>query len=80
MTDDRQWYHAVVVAQKSGRKVTCSTANGSPAEDAAHDCTARRGDHALRTSSRLVVLNFVAKERQQAEHRARHAEHSANVR
>jgi hypothetical protein len=37
MTDDRQWNHAVVVAQKSGRQVTCSTANGSSVEDAARD-------------------------------------------
>jgi hypothetical protein len=37
MTDDRQWNHAVVVAQKSGRQVTCSTANGPSAEDAARD-------------------------------------------
>jgi hypothetical protein len=37
MTDDRQWNHAVVVAQKSGRQVTCSTANGSSAQDAARD-------------------------------------------
>jgi hypothetical protein len=35
MIDDRQWNHAVVVAQKSGRQVRCSTANGSSAEDAA---------------------------------------------
>ncbi len=37
MTDDRQWNHAVVVAQKSGRQVTYSTANGSSTEDAARD-------------------------------------------
>jgi len=37
MTDDRQWNRAVVVAQKSGRRVTCSRANGSSAEDAARD-------------------------------------------
>ncbi len=37
MTDDRQWNHAIVVAQKSGRRVRCSTANGSSAEDAARD-------------------------------------------
>jgi hypothetical protein len=37
MTDDRQWNHAVVVAQKSGRQLTCSTANGPSAEDAARD-------------------------------------------
>jgi hypothetical protein len=38
MTDNRQWNRAVVVAQKSGRQVTCSTENGSSAEDAARDC------------------------------------------
>jgi len=37
MTDDRQWNHAVVVAQKSGRRVSCSTAYGLSAEDAARD-------------------------------------------
>jgi hypothetical protein len=37
MTDDRQWNHAVVGAQKSGRRVRCSTVNGSSAEDAARD-------------------------------------------
>jgi hypothetical protein len=37
ITDDRAWNHAVVVAQKSGRLVTCSTANGVSAEDAARD-------------------------------------------
>ena len=37
MTDDRQWNHAVVVAQKSGRRVRCSTAYGLSAEDAARD-------------------------------------------
>ena len=37
MTDDRQWNRAVVVAQKSWRQVTCSTANGSSTEDAARD-------------------------------------------
>ena len=37
MTDDREWNHAVVLAQKSGRRVTCSTANGSSAGDAARD-------------------------------------------
>jgi len=37
MTDDRPWNHAVVVAQKSGRRVRCSTASGSSAEDAARD-------------------------------------------
>jgi hypothetical protein len=37
MTDDRQWNHAVVAAQKLGRRVRCSTANGSSVEDAARD-------------------------------------------
>ena len=37
MTDDRQWNHAVVAAQKSGRRVRCSTASGSSAEDATRD-------------------------------------------
>lgn len=37
MTDDRQWNHAVVVAQKSGRRVRCSTASGSSADDVARD-------------------------------------------
>jgi hypothetical protein len=37
MTDDRQWNHAVVVAQKSGRRVISSMANGSSAEDVARD-------------------------------------------
>ena len=37
MTDDRPWNHAVVVAQKSGRRVRCTPANGSSAEDAARD-------------------------------------------
>jgi hypothetical protein len=37
MTDDRQWNHAVVAAQRSGRRVGCSEANGSSAEDAARD-------------------------------------------
>jgi hypothetical protein len=37
MTDDRQWNRAVVMAQKSGRQVRCSTANASSAEDAARD-------------------------------------------
>jgi hypothetical protein len=37
MTDDRQWNHAVVAAQKKGRRVTCSTATGSSAEDAARN-------------------------------------------
>jgi hypothetical protein len=37
MADDREWNHAVVLAQKSGRRVICSTANGSSAEDAARD-------------------------------------------
>jgi len=37
MNDDRPWNHAVVAAQKSGRRVRCATANGSSAEDAARD-------------------------------------------
>jgi hypothetical protein len=37
MTDDRLWNQAVVVAQKSGRQVRCSTASGSSAEDAARN-------------------------------------------
>jgi hypothetical protein len=37
MTDDREWNHAIVAAQKSGRRVRCSPANGSSAEDAARD-------------------------------------------
>ena len=37
MTDDRLWNHAVVVAQKSGRQVRCSTASGSSAEDTARN-------------------------------------------
>ncbi|MFZ3234095.1 MAG: hypothetical protein WA417_03750 [Stellaceae bacterium] len=37
MTDDRQWNHAVVAAQKTGRRVRCSTANGPSAEAAARD-------------------------------------------
>ena len=37
MTDDRQWNRAVVMAQKSGRRVRCSTADGPSAEDAARD-------------------------------------------
>lgn len=37
MSDDRQWNHAIVVAQKSGRRVRCSTASWSSAEDAARD-------------------------------------------
>ena len=37
MTDDRQWNHAVVAAQKSGRRVRCAPANGSSAQDAARD-------------------------------------------
>lgn len=37
MTDDRQWNHAVVVAQKSGRQVRSSMANGSSPEDVARD-------------------------------------------
>ena len=35
MTDDRQWNHAVVIAQKAGRHVRCSTASGFSAEDTA---------------------------------------------
>jgi hypothetical protein len=37
MTDDRPWNRAVVVAQKSGRRVRCFAASGSSAEDAARD-------------------------------------------
>jgi len=37
MTDDRQWNHAVVVAQKSGRQVRSTMANGSSAENVARD-------------------------------------------
>ncbi len=37
MTDDRQWNHAVVLAQKSGRQVRCSPASGSSAEDTARN-------------------------------------------
>ena len=37
MTDDRQWNRAVVTAQKSGRRVRCSTANGPSVEDTARD-------------------------------------------
>jgi hypothetical protein len=32
MTDDRLWNHAVVVAQKLGRQVRCSTGSGFSAE------------------------------------------------
>ena len=35
MTDDRLWNHAVVVAQKLGRQVRCSTGSGFSAEDTA---------------------------------------------
>lgn len=46
MTDDRQWNHAVVVAQKSGRRVRCSTANGlsaeAPRETGGNDIRRRR--------------------------------------
>lgn len=37
MTDDSQWNHAVVVAQKSGRQVRCATATGVSAEHIARD-------------------------------------------
>ena len=37
MTDDRLWNHAVVVAQKAGRQVRCSPANGLSAGDTARD-------------------------------------------
>ena len=37
MTDDRHWYHSVVVAQKAGRQVRCLTASGFSAEDAARN-------------------------------------------
>ena len=37
MTDDRLWNRAVVVAQKLGRQVRCSTVSGSSAEDSARN-------------------------------------------
>ena len=37
MTDDRLWNHAVVVAQKLGRQVRCSTASEFAAEDTARN-------------------------------------------
>jgi hypothetical protein len=37
MTDDRVWNHAVVIAQKLGRRVSCSTASGFSAEDTARN-------------------------------------------
>jgi hypothetical protein len=37
MTDDRLWNHAVVVAQKLGRRASCSTASGFSAEDTARN-------------------------------------------
>jgi hypothetical protein len=37
MTDDRPWNHAVVVAQKLGRRVRCSAASGFSAEDTARN-------------------------------------------
>lgn len=37
MIDDRQWNHAVVAAQRTGRRVRCSTVSGPSAEDAARD-------------------------------------------
>jgi hypothetical protein len=37
MTDDRLWNHAVVVAQKLGRHIRCSTASGFSAEDTARN-------------------------------------------
>jgi hypothetical protein len=37
MSDDRQWNHAVVLAQKLGRQVRRFTANGSSPEEAARD-------------------------------------------
>ena len=37
MTDDRLWNQAVVVAQKLGRRVSCSTASGFSAEDTARN-------------------------------------------
>jgi hypothetical protein len=33
MTGDRVWNHAVVIAQKLGLRVSCSTASGFSAED-----------------------------------------------
>ena len=41
MTDDRLWNHAVVVAQKSGRQVRCSEANGFSAADAGRNWVQR---------------------------------------
>jgi hypothetical protein len=37
MTDDTLWNHAVVVAQKLGRQVRCSTASEFSAEDTARN-------------------------------------------
>jgi hypothetical protein len=37
MTDDRLWNHAFVIAQKLGRRVSCSTASGFSAEDTARN-------------------------------------------
>jgi hypothetical protein len=37
MTDDRQWNHAVVVAQRAGRQVRCFEASGLSAEDTARN-------------------------------------------
>jgi hypothetical protein len=37
MTDDRPWNHAVVGAQRAGRQVRCSPADGSSAEDVARN-------------------------------------------
>jgi hypothetical protein len=37
MTDDRQWNHAVVAAQKAGRRVICSSATGVSAAAVAQD-------------------------------------------
>jgi hypothetical protein len=55
MTDDRQWNHAVVEAQKSGRRVRCSTAHGSSAEDAARDWRQRYSETQVR-SGEIVCL------------------------
>jgi len=55
MTDDRQWNHAVVVAQKSGRRVRCSPANGASAEDAARDWRQRYSEMQV-PSGEIVCL------------------------
>ena len=37
MSDDKHWNHAVVIAQKLGRRVSCSTASRFSAEDTARN-------------------------------------------